>query len=69
MNELINTILTFLGTAGLLGFFIWIMIAKQGWKIAQIVAGVLLGLLVAFNFPKMPPAVNSAITGIVNAIK
>jgi uncharacterized protein (DUF697 family) len=45
------------------------MIAKQGWKIAQIVAGVLLGLLVAFNFPKMPPAVNSAITGIVNAIK
>jgi hypothetical protein len=67
--DIVQAILTFLGTAGLMGLFIWIMIAKQGWKLAQIVAGAIMGILLVSNFPKLPSAVNDGLTGIVNSIK
>ena len=67
--EIIAGIVAFLGTVGLLGLFIFIMIQKQGWKLAQVVAGVILGLLLATNFPSLPTAVNDGLTGIVSSIK
>lgn len=65
--ELFLGILTFLGTAGLMGLFIFIMIQKQGWKLAQIVAGAIMGILLVSNFPGLPRAVNDGLTGIVQS--
>lgn len=67
--EIIAGIVAFLGTVGLMGLFIFIMIQKYDWKIAQIVAGVVAGLLLAVNFPSLPPAVNNGLTSIVSSIK
>lgn len=67
--DIISAIVAFLGTAGLMGLFIFIMIQKQGWKLSQIVAGALMGILLVSNFPKLPSAVNDGLTGIVNSIK
>lgn len=65
--DIINGILAFLGTAGLMGLVIFIMIQKQGWRLTQIIAGVMMGLLLAVNFPKLPTAVNDGLTSIVSS--
>lgn len=67
--EIIAGIVAFLGTIGLMGLFIFFMIQKQGWKLAQIIAGVMMGLLLAVNFPSLPTAVNDGLTSIVSSIK
>jgi len=67
--DIVHALLAFLGTVGLMGLFIWVMILKQGWKLAQIVAGAMLGILLVSNFPKLPSAVNDGLTGVVNSIK
>lgn len=67
--EIITGIIAFLGTVGLMGLFIFIMIQKYDWKIVQIVAGIVAGLLLAVNFPSLPPAVNNGLTGIISSIK
>lgn len=67
--DIISGILAFLGTAGLMGLFIFIMIQKQGWRLAQIVAGAIMGILLVSNFPGLPTAVNDGLTGIVNSFK
>lgn len=66
--DIINGILAFIGSAGVIAGFIWIMIAKQGWKLAQISAGFILAMVVAVNVPKLPTAVNDGIVNIINAI-
>lgn len=65
--DVVNGIIAFLGTAGLMGLFIWFMIAKQGWRLAQIVAGAIMGILLVSNFPALPSAVNDGLTGIVQS--
>lgn len=67
--DIITGILAFLGTAGLMGLFIFVMIQKQGWRLAQIVAGVIMGLLLAVNFPSLPTAVSDGLTNVVKSIK
>lgn len=67
--DIIIGIMAFLGTVGLTGLFIFIMIQKQGWKLAQIAAGVIMGLLLAGNFPNLPTAVNDGLSSIVDSIK
>lgn len=67
--DIITGILAFLGTAGLMGLFIFVMIQKQGWKLAQIVAGVIMGLLLAGNFPNLPKAVNDGLSSVVSSVK
>ena len=69
MGDFINTVLAFLGTAGIMGLFIFLMINKYGWKMTQIVAGFILAMMVAVNFPKMPAAVNDGVVGIINSLK
>lgn len=66
--EILGAAVAFLGTVGLLGLFIFFMIQKKGWAIAQILAGAMLGLLLAVNFPGLGPAVNNGLTGIVQSI-
>lgn len=48
---------------------IFIMIQKQDWKLAQIVAGIIMGILLVSNFPHLPTAVNNGLTNIVNSFK
>lgn len=67
--EIVAGIVAFLGTVGLMGLFLFIMIQKQDWKLAQIMAGVVAGLLLAVNFPSLPPAVNNGLTSIIQSIK
>jgi hypothetical protein len=67
--DVVNGILAFLGTAGLWGLFIFFMIQKQGWRLAQIVSGAILGILLVSNFPSLPQAVNDGLTGIVSSFK
>jgi hypothetical protein len=65
--DIVSAILAFLGTVGLMGLFIFVMIQRQGWKLAQIVAGAIMGILLVSNFPHLPTAVNDGLTGIVNS--
>lgn len=66
--EIIAGIVAFLGTVGLMALFIFVMIQKFDWKLAQIAAGVILGILLVSNFPSLPQAMNDGFTGIVNAV-
>lgn len=65
--EILGSVVTFLGTAGLMGLFIFIMIQKQGWRLAQIVAGGIFALLLVSSFPQLPQAMNNGVSGIVSA--
>jgi hypothetical protein len=65
--DIITGILAFLGTAGLMALFIFFMIQRQGWKLAQIIAGAIMGILLVSNFPGLPKAVNDGLTNIVSS--
>jgi len=65
--EILGAVVAFLGTAGLMGLFIFFMIQKQGWRLAQIVAGGIFALLLVSSFPQLPQAMNDSVTSIVKA--
>lgn len=67
--EFISVIMAFLGTVGIMGLFLFVMIKKYEWKLAQVIAGLIMGILVAANFPDLATAVNDGMTGIVGSVK
>lgn len=64
----LTTVLSFLGATGLFSIFVVLMINKDKWKIAPVVGGGILALLLVTTFPKLPQATQDGISGFVNAV-
>jgi hypothetical protein len=61
-------LIAYFGPIGLTGFFIFTMIKKQGWKLAQIVAGLIFGLMLASGNPALPNAIYDSVHNVINSI-
>lgn len=67
-----NIVWQIVGYAGpvvVMAGFIWFMIAKQGWRLAQVFAGGLMGLLLVSSVPQLPNAVHDGFQGVIDAIR
>lgn len=67
--DIVWEIIGYAGPVVVMALFVWFMIAKQGWKLAQVFAGGLMGLLLVSSVPELPNAVHDGFQGVINAVK
>lgn len=67
--EIVWQIVGYASPVILMGLFIWFMILKQGWRLAQIVAGGIMSLLMVASVPQLPNAVHNGFEGIITAFQ
>lgn len=61
-------VLKYIGSLGLTAVFIIYMIKKQGWKLAQIVMGLIFGFMLATVNPGLASSVYHGIDNVINAV-
>lgn len=67
MGDFLIQLLLWAGPLGIMGGFIWFMVARKGWSWAQIIASAVCTLLLASVVPDLPQALNDGATAVVQA--